>query len=413
MKHCVIVDGYSAGNLLPAEFKARGYAAIHVQSTPVIWPILTLTYRPDDYAHHFAYEGDLAPLVQGIQGLEPVAVLAGTETGVELADQLSEALGLPTNGTRLSAARRDKHVMIETARAAGLKVARQFKGASAAAIVDWVAREGLAKVVVKPLKSAGTDSVAVCRTAAEIEAACERIVGKVNQLGLMNDEVLCQEFLEGTEYALDAVSLNGQAHFTAIWKYHKVTVNDAEFVYDRDELVSCRDEVGQALCAYTREVLAALEITQGPSHAEIMLTPDGPALVEIGTRLNGITTPALHERCVGYGQLDLTVDACVDATAFAAKAAEPYDLKEYALSISLISEQTGTVSGVPGEALIRALPSFNEVRMRAKPGYELRRTIDFYTHPGFAILVHPDREVLHTDLGKIRGHERAGRMYDL
>ena len=411
--YCVVVDGYSAGNFLPAEFRERGYAAIHVQSTPVIWPILTLTYRPADYAHHFAFDGDLAPLVAQLAPFAPVCVMPGTETGVELADQLAAALGTPANGLATSPARRDKFQMIERVGAAGLKVARQHRATSTDDVLAWVRAGGFGRVVVKPLKSAGTDSVAICEGEDDVRRACEAILGKTNQLGLANDAVLVQEFLHGTEYALDAVSLDGRAHFTAIWRYHKVTVNGVAFVYDRDELVPCTDAAGEALCAYTRQVLEALEVRHGPSHTEVMLTPEGPALVETGTRLNGITTPALHARCVGYGQLDLTADCYVDHPAFERKARAPYQLREYALSISLISEQQGTVKSVPGEALVRTLPSFDEARFRAKPGYQLRRTIDFYTHPGFVMLIHPDRAVLASDLANLRAMEKAGELYEL
>lgn len=409
---CVIVDGYSAGNLLPGEFRLRGYSAVHVQSTPVIWPILKLTYRPDDYTHRLSYENDLEPVVQDLALLGPVCVIAGTETGVTLADRLGEALGLASNGSRLSAARRDKYLMIETVRDAGLRVARQFKAREVDEVVAWVSRENLQKVVVKPLQSAGTDSVATCQSRSEITMACHRILGQVNQLGLLNEEVLCQEFLEGTEYALDAVSMGGKTHFTAIWQYHKVAINDAQFVYDRDELVSCTDSLGAALCRYARRVHEALGIVVGPSHTEIMMTPSGPTLVEIGARLNGTTTPELHRRCVGYGQLDLTADAFVDSAQFEKKASRAYELKEFALSVALISQTKRVVKGVPGESLIRQLPSFNDIYLRAKSGYQMRPTVDFYTHPGFVILVHPDRAVLEADLARLRALERSGQLYE-
>ncbi len=45
--------------------------------------------------------------------------MAGTETGVELADQLSELLGLRSNGTSLSEERRNKYAMGEAVRRAG------------------------------------------------------------------------------------------------------------------------------------------------------------------------------------------------------------------------------------------------------------------------------------------------------
>ena len=46
------------------------------------------------------------------------AIIAGAETGVELSDQLSSALRLRSNGTRLSLHRRNKWLMGETVRSA-------------------------------------------------------------------------------------------------------------------------------------------------------------------------------------------------------------------------------------------------------------------------------------------------------
>ena len=50
-------------------------------------------------------------------------VIVGCETGVLVGDELSEALGLRTNGTLHSAVRRNKFQQAEAARRAGLTVA--------------------------------------------------------------------------------------------------------------------------------------------------------------------------------------------------------------------------------------------------------------------------------------------------
>ena len=50
------------------------------------------------------------------------AVFAGAETGVELADQLSEAMNLRTNGTAHSEERRNKFAMGEAVRSAGISL---------------------------------------------------------------------------------------------------------------------------------------------------------------------------------------------------------------------------------------------------------------------------------------------------
>ena len=135
--------------------------------------------------------------------------------------------------------------------------------------------------------------------------------------------------------------------------------------------------------------------------------------MEIGTRMNGVTTPQLNDRCVGYSQLELTADAYLDHAAFKARASEPYGLKAYASSVSLISHQEGVVTAVPGDALVRSLASFDEVRWRAKPGYELHKTVDYFTLPGFVMLVHEDREQVERDLKQLRAWEVAGALYEL
>jgi hypothetical protein len=92
------------------------------------------------------------------------AVIAGAETGVELADALSERLSLRTNGTSMSEARRNKFIMGEVVRSAGIRAVKQIKASSwqevNAFLDEW--RPEPFKVIVKPLDSAGSDGVTLC-----------------------------------------------------------------------------------------------------------------------------------------------------------------------------------------------------------------------------------------------------------
>ena len=53
--------------------------------------------------------------------------MAGAETGVALADELSEHLQLRSNGTAQSEARRNKYLMGEAVRDAGIRAAKQLR----------------------------------------------------------------------------------------------------------------------------------------------------------------------------------------------------------------------------------------------------------------------------------------------
>jgi len=409
-RFCVVVDAYSAGNLLAPEFRRRGYPVLHVQSTPTIWPVLLPSFRPDDFQAKFVYDENVLSV---LKTYDIACVVPGTETGVELADELSEKLGVPTNGTGLSQARRNKYVMIETVRRAGLPAARQLCAATSAELVTWFRESGLSKVVVKPLNSAGTDRVAVCTTEEEVEAAARAILGQVNMLGLASDQALIQEFLSGTEFFLNTVSREGQHHFTEIWRYKKRSINGHDCVYDCNELLPYEGDLSQTLREYTLSVLDALKIGYGPAHTEVMLTSEGPVLVETGTRLDGLSVPAVNEAAVGYGPLDLTADAYLDGEAFARKSARPFPLHQHALTVYLTSYQAGTLEAIPGEKILRELPSFFQLRLRAKPGSAIKLTTDYFTAPGFFTLVHKNKDILLDDYERIRRLEREGKIFTI
>src|SRR5439155_16119737 len=132
--------------------------------------------------------------------------------------------------------------------------------------------------------------------------------GRLNVLGVLNDGVLVQRRLRGTEYVVNAVN----DRVTDVWKYGKGEANGCPFVYETMELLPAGGQPQRALVAFAAGVRAALGITLGPSHAEVMLTPQGPTLVEIAARMNGGTAPTIAGDVLGQAQIDLTADAYLD-----------------------------------------------------------------------------------------------------
>ena len=83
------------------------------------------------------------------------------------------------------------------------------------------------KAVVKPVEGAGSDGVSICNARDEVRAAYRAFEGTKNVLGLDNYEVLLQEFLAGTEYVVDTVSLDGLHKVVAIWCVERGSQEDA------------------------------------------------------------------------------------------------------------------------------------------------------------------------------------------
>jgi biotin carboxylase len=375
----VIVDGYTSGNYLPPAFARAGADVVHVLSTPE--PIPTML-APDlsGYLDDFVCDTPEAT-AQRLAGYRPVAVVAGQEPGVVLADQLSELLGLPTNGTAQSTARRDKYRMIETLRRAGVRCADQFKSGDTEELVAWAENAGTYPVVVKPLNSAASDGVAICRDAAEVRQAAAVVLAGRTVFDEPNGEVLIQSYLAGDEFVVDMVSFAGRRYTCGVWQYRKKLVGTHN-LYDYELALAEDDERVAQLVPYLDSVLTALGIDYGPSHAEVIITADGPALVEVGARLSGNMNPDLHDECLGGNQADLTALAAVRPQEFLDRYADRrfHKVRE-AWVCTTPTELDGVVRSVDRSVVaeIEALETVRGVNVKIKAGGRITPTVDLYT----------------------------------
>ncbi|MFF3209724.1 ATP-grasp domain-containing protein [Streptomyces sp. NPDC002886] len=406
VKTAVIVDGYSTGTFLPPAFARLGLDVVHVYSSAE--PMATmLPPDPDAYRDQFHCPDEAAfeATVSALAELGPVAVLAGQEPGVPLADALSEALGLATNGTALSAARRDKYEMIEALRRAGVRCADQFKSGDPQAVADWAERSAGYPVIVKPLSSASTDHVYRCHDAAEVLTAARAVLGSTDIFERRNTEALVQSFLEGTEYIVDTVSVAGERYVCGVWEYEKEILPNGKNIYDLDVLLAPDAAPVPALIAYVDTVLEALGIQHGPAHAEVIMTPQGPALVEIGARLNGNMNPGFHDVCLGANQADLTALAYARPEEFARRyAGRVYSPRTAAAVHSTRTTFGGLVESVDQEAVdrIAALPGVHLVGVKLGPGKRLTPTADLLTSPLRIFMTADDMERIRTDRDTIQ-----------
>ena len=262
-----VVDPFSTGAILASMLYERGYKVVAIYSANLeqlgnlqnLVPLgLKLTF---DAVLGFSNVEDMLKSLKALP-FPVIALIAGAETGVELADQLSERMGLITNGTALSEARRNKFVMGETIRAAGIRAVKQLRATTWGEISQWITEWNPMpfKVIVKPMDSAGSDDVTLCMSVQDVQNAFGNIMGKINGLGLVNKAVLVQEYLEGQEYVVDMVSREGEHKVAAIWAYDRRPANGAHFVCFGQRLLTANDDLCPELVAYMKKVVTALGI---------------------------------------------------------------------------------------------------------------------------------------------------------
>lgn len=424
-KTVVVVTPYSTGCCVAKEIQDRGYKLICLWTS---WFCDTMKAHVPKSAKGLKWDLVLteqdtiestAALVRkkaAENGMEIISIICGGEAGVDLADALSEYMGFLTNGTAIPN-RRDKKVQQELIAAAGLRSIRQVSGRKYTQEVSDFLHNETYPVIIKPLDSAGSDGVKRCDSFEEAKAHFNYLLNEhvmVNSEGAC-DEVLCQEFLKGTEYVVDHVSLNGVHKTVMVWRYDKRSANGASFVYFGDVPVDSESPEATMLIPYARGVLDALGCLHGPSHGEFIITEDGPCLVEMNCRAHGgdgIWQPLCRALTGGYNQVDATVDAYLAPENFMKLPDKPPSpFKTSGQCVDLVSYKGGIVKSAPGYDVIRLLPSFVVMETHVEPGSRVTPTVDLATDAGTLIVMNDDKEALAQDIALIRQMESIGVLF--
>ncbi|BBM87260.1 ATP-grasp domain-containing protein [Candidatus Uabimicrobium amorphum] len=406
----IVVDAFSSGNQLAPILIKHNIDVIHLFSMKDVSSALMATYYPEHFVREYTYEGNIADLMAKIHADYPQikAVIAGTETAITLTDELAGYLKLPGNNPHTSKSRYNKYQMIESLRDAKVEVAAQTKAQDAAEIIEWKRQNNWDKIVLKPLESAGSDCVFACRSEDDIRAAFAQIIGKKNQMGGENAQVLAQSFLDGEEYYVNAVSCNKEHFICEVWRYHKRHLNGRDFVYDYNEYIILDQNQPQvaALCNYMYRVLDALDFAYGPSHAEIKLTSTGPKLVEIGARLQGMAAFGINSKTMGFTPAELSVDSYLFPQQFAQKTINAKPQPIFARRVFVTSNVNGKLKAYNYHGEIENLPSCIYLRWVKQPGDVLKPTIDYFSIPAIAVLAHHDAKQVEEDYRFIREFEK-------
>ncbi|OGV41586.1 MAG: hypothetical protein A3F46_10715 [Legionellales bacterium RIFCSPHIGHO2_12_FULL_42_9] len=404
----IVVDAYSTGKYLPTEIIKRGFSWLHILSRPNLPNWLTTNNKHNTYLTEITYQNNLNQLLTQLRGFNIVAVMAGTETSIELTEQLAQALDLPGNNPATSYLRRNKFYMIDAVNKAGLYTAKQYYTDNINKLIQWYQHHFTPGelIVIKPLNSAGTDRVTFCSSIDEISYAAEQILGKINRLGILNRYVLAQSFLDGQEYVVNTVSVDSKHHLSDIWRCHKQRIKGASFVPGCEVLLPVNGEIQSKLRQYAFNALDVLDFTQGPAHFEIMLTVEGPAIIEVGARIQGGINPSVHLECMGTSQLIKTVDSYLDPEHFLSYYRNKKPLKKWSRWADLIVPASGKVKSFTLIDQLKKLDSFHSVNVNIKPGDYLARTVDLYTSPGSIYLVNEDPIKLEDDYLKLRAFEK-------
>lgn len=137
-------------------------------------------------------------------------------------------------------------------------------------------------LIVKPTDRSGSRGVSKIENNTELILAIENAISQS-----FSKEAIIEEYIKGKEYSVEFISQNGIHQFLAVTE--KITTGSPNFIEIGHIQPARIDEKMVALIEkYVKEALDALNIKNGASHSEIMITDNNDIFViEIGARMGG------------------------------------------------------------------------------------------------------------------------------
>lgn len=397
----VIVDPLSSGFELAPTFKARGIPSIAVTLATEEWPEFGSKMQASDFVAVIADQPGIEDI---IRKYDPIAIIPGTEEGIPLAERLSEILTPHlANDPKKSLHRSHKSFMQQALVEANVPALKTLHTSSETEAARWISKNGLANasLILKPPMSSGSEMVFHIPASADWKKAFRHILTEPSVLsGKKNDSVIIQEEAIGTEYAVGTVSANGKHHLVHLIMYNKTSAGDRKTVYDHVEFVPYDKKILGDLFEYTQKALDALGVRWGATHTEIMLTKNGPRLIESSARMIGGPVVGFARAATGSSQADKLVEIYVDGDVIQ----KEYVFKKTVVPVFLKAVNQGTVSNIEVFDEASELSTLLFKYVWIKNGIMVPQTIDYLTAIGI-IALSGDRESIFSDYKKIRTME--------
>lgn len=230
------------------------------------------------------------------------AIASGAcDTSVVTVARLCKKLGLPGNSIETAFNSTNKLRMIECFASNGV-AHPAFVVASKDDLADFVP-EIPYPLITKPTDSAGGRGVNLVQSNMDLAPA----LAAASAAGTSGD-VLVEEYLTGPEVSVEVIVADGIPHILQVTD--KLTSGAPNFF----EIGHCQPT---SLCQEQREAISnlasaavlAVGLRNSAAHVEIMLTPEGPKMVELGARLGGdwITSYLIDNSTEGIDMIECMV----------------------------------------------------------------------------------------------------------
>lgn len=294
-----------------------------------------------------------------VDGIYPAA-----EWGVEAAFSAAHRLGLPGVPPEVATRTRNKHSLRMALDAAGVPNPRYCSAKTLDEATDAANDIGI-PVIVKPVDGNASRGVMRLDYIEDMPLA----FGQAYRAS-RSDCVLIEEFLEGEEFNVDGLMYEGQYRLGGITGKER---SPAPLRFDLGIFMPpmLDTEALEAVVSCTEQALTAIGFASGTTHVEVILSDNGPHIVEIAARPGGgrIPTDLIP---LTYG-MDFVADAFRIALG---RPPEETHVRERGTAVYWIPSRAGVITEITGIDEARALAGVEELHVYVKPGDTVTHIVD-------------------------------------
>ena len=243
----------------------------------------------DVISWEFHLPGKADEFYNAYRDLDPAAVIPLSEYSTPFAARLAERYGLPGAGLGAATILRDKALLRQVSRAAGIANPESVRVHSAADVAAFL-RSAPGPIVLKPANRQASVGTQVISDPAEVEAAWANCTAQDEGVFVpdrqMELRMLVERYIDGAEYSVEMLLRDGVPLFSNVTDKQ---LFDGPRPVERGHVVPAdiSPELTAQLSEQTHQMLDGLGFRDGIVHCEWIVSHGVPYLVECAGRMAG------------------------------------------------------------------------------------------------------------------------------
>ena len=307
---------------------------------------------------------------------KPDGIIIGTlDTSVRTATYVANALNLPGHTMEAALNATDKVRMLEAFERGG--AAHPAYQVVKKADIDTFEMTLPYPVISKPVDSAGGRGVSIIHNDGELRDA----VRFSSDTGLSGD-ILIEEYMTGREVSVEVLIVDGRPYVLQITD--KITSGEPNFFeVGHSQPSNLPADVKLQVSELASKAVLAVGLDNTPAHVEVMVTENGPKMVELGARLGGdcITTYLADTSVAGVNMAQAAIELALGGKPDVSH----YHDSGVCVGIRFIPAREGTLKEIRGLDEAEKMSDVVKINITGKIGVHYSKATDNTARLGHVI----------------------------